>query len=182
MALVGMEAVSPWLHIGTNLLLGMWPVVRAGRSKKLMVIGFTPRRVILPLSAEKPLAVCTKRKSTFFTALPCGWATSDLEVSLEGVAGKQMDSCYEPGERAGARIKHHTNMEQVFVICGYSARRTGLQDFEYVGGSKPNWPRSGTENTRRMIKGQGYSQLPRADCSKVTSTANSRPNAVGRPL
>ena len=81
MALVGMEAVSPWLHIGTNLLVGMWPAMRSGRSKKLIVIGLTPRSVILPLSAEKPLAVCTKRKSTFFTALPCGRATSDPEVN-----------------------------------------------------------------------------------------------------
>ena len=123
MALVGMEAVSPWLHIGTNLLVGHVACVRWRRSKKLMVMGFTPRRMILPFSAEEPLAVCTKRTSTFFAALPCGWATSDLEVSLEGVVGKQTDSYYEPGERSGARIKHRTNMEQEFVIGGYSAHR-----------------------------------------------------------
>ncbi len=85
MALVGMEAVSPWLRIGTNLLCGhvacgaIGPVEEADGNR----IHF--RSAILPLFAEKPLAVCTKRKSSFFTALP--WVTSDLQVSLEGVVG-----------------------------------------------------------------------------------------------
>ena len=33
--------------------------------------------------------------------------------------GKQLVSIYEPGERSGAWINHHTNIEQEFVIGGY---------------------------------------------------------------
>jgi bifunctional non-homologous end joining protein LigD len=40
--------------------------------------------------------------------------------------GKRIDSIYEPGERSGAWIKHHTNMEQGFVIGGYVAGAHGF--------------------------------------------------------
>ena len=41
------------------------------------------------------------------------------KLALEGVVGKRIGSVYEPGERSGAWIKHHTNREQEFVIGGY---------------------------------------------------------------
>ena len=41
------------------------------------------------------------------------------KLDLEGVVGKQLVSIYEPGERSGAWINHHTNIEQEFVIGGY---------------------------------------------------------------
>jgi bifunctional non-homologous end joining protein LigD len=44
---------------------------------------------------------------------------SVCKLGLEGVVGKRIDSTYEPGERSGAWIKLHTNMEQEFVIGGY---------------------------------------------------------------
>src|SRR4249919_1877280 len=64
----------------------MCPAMRSGRSEKLMVSGFTPRKVILPFSWEKPFAVCTKRKSTFFTALLEGWATLGVEAFVRDEA------------------------------------------------------------------------------------------------
>jgi hypothetical protein len=64
----------------------MCPAMRSGRSEKLMVSGFTSRKVILPFSWEKPFAVCTKRKSTFFTALPEGWAAPDVEALVRDEA------------------------------------------------------------------------------------------------
>ena len=166
MALVGMEAVSPWLHIGTNLLVGHVACVRWRRSKKLMVMGFTPRRMILPFSAEEPLAVCTKRTSTFFAALPCGWATSDLEVSLEGVVGKQtIPTTNQANDQARGSSTTGTwsrsSSSAVTLLDAQVCRTLNMPE-----GCEPNWPRSSTEHTRRMIRGLAYSQLPKADCFK----------------
>ena len=41
------------------------------------------------------------------------------KLGLEGIVGKRIDATYEAGERSGAWIKLHTNMEQEFVIGGY---------------------------------------------------------------
>jgi hypothetical protein len=51
----------------------------------------------------------------------CRWQVLETvrKLGLEGVVGKRIDSCYEPGERSKAWIKLRTNMEQEFVIGGY---------------------------------------------------------------
>ena len=41
-------------------------------------------------------------------------------LGLEGVVGKRTDSRYEPGERSGAWLKLRVNLEQEFVIGGYT--------------------------------------------------------------
>jgi bifunctional non-homologous end joining protein LigD len=48
------------------------------------------------------------------------------KLGLEGVVGKRIDSCYEPGERLGVWIKLRTNLEQEFVIGGYIPAARGF--------------------------------------------------------
>ena len=43
-----------------------------------------------------------------------------LRLGLEGLIGKRTDSVYEPGRRSGAWIKLKLNLEQEFVIGGYT--------------------------------------------------------------
>ena len=50
------------------------------------------------------------------------------KLGLEGVVGKRIDSIYEPGERSGAWIKLRTNLEQEFVIGGYTPGSHGEFD------------------------------------------------------
>ena len=48
------------------------------------------------------------------------------KLGLEGVVCKRIDSHYEPGERSGAWIKLRTNLEQEFVIGGYTPGARGF--------------------------------------------------------
>ena len=47
-------------------------------------------------------------------------------LGLEGVVGKRTDSRYEPGERSGAWLKLRVNLEQEFVIGGYTPGAHGF--------------------------------------------------------
>src|SRR6266581_9106479 len=53
-----------------SLLVCICPAMRAGRSVKHTVTGFTPRRTSFPLLKLTFFAFCTKRTSTFFDCLP----------------------------------------------------------------------------------------------------------------
>ena len=48
------------------------------------------------------------------------------KLGLEGVVGKRIDSTYEPGERSGAWLKLRVNLEQEFVIGGYTPGAHGF--------------------------------------------------------
>src|SRR5258707_13434881 len=48
---------------------------------------------------------------------------------LEGLLGKQPDSCYESGRRSGAWIKLKLILSQEFVIGGYTPPAGGGQNF-----------------------------------------------------
>src|SRR4029453_12848820 len=53
-----------------NLLVCIWPGIRAGRSVKHTVTGFTPRKTTFPSLKLIFFAFCTNRTSTFFDCLP----------------------------------------------------------------------------------------------------------------
>jgi ATP-dependent DNA ligase len=48
------------------------------------------------------------------------------QQQLEGIVGKRKDSLYEPGKRSGAWIKYRLNLEQEFVIGGFTPDPHGL--------------------------------------------------------
>jgi bifunctional non-homologous end joining protein LigD len=59
-----------------------------------------------------------------FNVKPAELIRAAKELGLEGVITKRSGSVYEPGRRNGAWLKYKINCAQVFVIAGYTIRKS----------------------------------------------------------
>lgn len=88
-------------HRGKSLLKMKWHERRAILARAL------PSHPLLHLSASLESEAKTVIKAI-------------TEMNLEGVIAKRRESCYEPGKRTGAWIKHRLLSGQEFVIGGFT--------------------------------------------------------------
>lgn len=94
-------------HRGKSLLKTPWQERRAILDRAL------PSHALLHLSASLESDAKSVIKAI-------------TEMKLEGVIAKRRSSCYEPGQRTGAWIKHRLQMGQEFVIGGFTPGAHGI--------------------------------------------------------
>src|SRR5205823_10431534 len=98
----------------------MCPAMRAGRSVKATVTGFTPRNTSFPLLKLTFFAFCTKRTSTFFDCLPP--AVQVISGALEadvGGAAWVVDGFVTPRPANALHIRM-----SLFIFIGRSEEHT----------------------------------------------------------
>jgi bifunctional non-homologous end joining protein LigD len=91
--------------------------------KDLTGLPLTERRAILQGLLQKP--VPHVHFSSTFEGDPRFLLKHVQKQGLEGIIGKKADSLYEMGQRSGRWIKYKCNLEQEFVVGGYTKPNGG---------------------------------------------------------
>jgi bifunctional non-homologous end joining protein LigD len=93
------------------------------RGKSLLKMPWQDRRAILEhaLPSHPLLLLSASLESDAKTVIK-----AISEMKLEGVVAKRRTSCYEPGKRTGAWIKHRLHSGQEFVIGGFTPGAHGI--------------------------------------------------------
>src|SRR5207253_9984977 len=93
----------------------MCPAMRAGRSVKATVTGFTPRKTSFPLLKLTFFAFCTKRTSTLFDCLPL--AVQVISAFAPGAGGGNAVSVVNGFAMLIAVNTEHIRIGLFILIC-----------------------------------------------------------------